>query len=454
MHSVLFIYINDHSSTCTTISCSLGKADGLLGGEDQAPPAPERVSAMALLSYSTRREKWLMLGGLISAGVAGLAMPVWLLLLAKSLETFNNLGKLINSVGGDAAVEILKDQLYQLCWSFAVVGFVSLLSGSVYVSMWTYTGERQSLRIREKFVHSAFRQDAKWFDARGDPQELPTLATNALERINDAIGRTLADAFANLLSAVCCLAVAIGLNAPLALIMLCMLPVIAICVALVSCYMRKRSGQALEIFASAGAFATEVISGIKTIASLSAERWSANKYEGMAREAQKHSIWSGYLSKLTSGIMGVLFYITYTIAFLFGTEQVANTLEVEESKPLNPFYCMINYCGISGSEVMVCIYGVILCAQFFSLMSPAIQAVNLGRIAAADIFGAINHTPDIDSSSDEDGAKIENYQGGFELNRVAFAYPSRPDDLIFRDLSLAIGPGQAVALVGPSGSGE
>ena len=454
VHSVLFIYINDHSSTCTTISCSLGKADGLLGGEDQAPPAPERVSAMALLSYSTRREKWLMLGGLISAGVAGLAMPVWLLLLAKSLETFNNLGKLINSVGGDAAVEILKDQLYQLCWSFAVVGFVSLLSGSVYVSMWTYTGERQSLRIREKFVHSAFRQDAKWFDARGDPQELPTLATNALERINDAIGRTLADAFANLLSAVCCLAVAIGLNAPLALIMLCMLPVIAICVALVSCYMRKRSGQALEIFASAGAFATEVISGSKTIASLSAERWSANKYEGMAREAQKHSIWSGYLSKLTSGIMGVLFYITYTIAFLFGTEQVANTLEVEESKPLNPFYCMINYCGISGSEVMVCIYGVILCAQFFSLMSPAIQAVNLGRIAAADIFGAINHTPDIDSSSDEDGAKIENYQGGFELNRVAFAYPSRPDDLIFRDLSLAIGPGQAVALVGPSGSGE
>ena len=80
VHSVLFIYINDHSSTCTTISCSLGKADALLGGEDQAPPAPERVSAMALLSYSTRREKWLMLGGLISAGVAGLAMPVWLLL--------------------------------------------------------------------------------------------------------------------------------------------------------------------------------------------------------------------------------------------------------------------------------------------------------------------------------------------------------------------------------------
>ena len=125
-------------------------------------------------------------------------MPAWLLLLAKSLETFNDLGKLINSVGGEAAVEILKNQLYQLCWSFAVVGFVSLLSGSIYVSIWTYTGEKQALRIREKFVRSAFRQDAQWFDSRDDPQELPTLATNALEKINSAIGRTMADAFAKL----------------------------------------------------------------------------------------------------------------------------------------------------------------------------------------------------------------------------------------------------------------
>lgn len=56
------------------IFCSLGKADVLLGGEDQAPPAPERVSTMALLSYSTSNEKWLMLAGLISAGIAGLAV--------------------------------------------------------------------------------------------------------------------------------------------------------------------------------------------------------------------------------------------------------------------------------------------------------------------------------------------------------------------------------------------
>lgn len=141
-------------------------------------------------------------------------MPVWLLLLAQSLETFNDIGKIINAGG---SIDILADQLYKLVYSFAIVGAVSLFSGAAYVALWTYTGERQSLRIRELFVRGAFRQEAAWFDTRygGDPQELPTLAANALSRINDSIGRIVADTFANLLSAVCCLAVALGLNAPL-----------------------------------------------------------------------------------------------------------------------------------------------------------------------------------------------------------------------------------------------
>jgi len=133
--------------------------------------------------------------------------------------------------------------------------------------------------------------------------------------------------------------------------MLCMLPIIAIAIAIVSCFMRKRSGQALEQFATAGAFATEVISGIKTVASLCAEPWAVRKYDETARSAQRYSILSGFLSKFASGVVGLLFYGTYVFAFIFGTEQVANTGEVEETKP--PFACMFQYCGISGSEVMV-----------------------------------------------------------------------------------------------------
>lgn len=145
----------------------------------------------------------------------------------------------------------------------------------------------------------------------------------ALTRIQSALGRSVADTFANLLSAVGCLAVALALDPPLALFMLCILPIIGIAIGIISCFTRKYSGLALDEFASAGAFATEVLTGIKTIASLRAEGWAEKRYTGHAVEAQKYSVRSMVYSKLAAGIMGLLFYITYTFAFAFGTEQTA-----------------------------------------------------------------------------------------------------------------------------------
>lgn len=142
--------------------------------------------------------------------------------------------------------------------------------------------------------------------------------------------------------------------------MLCMLPVIAIVIGIVSVFMRKRSGQALEKFAEAGGFATEVICGIKTVASLSAESWAVNKYSGLVADAQKFSVRTGILSSTSTGLMSMLFYCAYTIAFILGSEQVARTEEVQEDfieeNPRNPFsglYCVIDYCGIHGSYVMM-----------------------------------------------------------------------------------------------------
>jgi ABC-type bacteriocin/lantibiotic exporter with double-glycine peptidase domain len=89
--------------------------------------------------------------------------------------------------------------------------------------------------------------------------------------------------------------------------MLCMLPIVGIRVAIISIFMRKRSGQALAEFASACAFATEVNSGIKTVASLSAKSWAVKKYDGMVRQAQRYSVLSSVLSSFSAGFMGLLF---------------------------------------------------------------------------------------------------------------------------------------------------
>lgn len=43
---------------------------------------------------------------------------------------------------------------------------------------------------------------------------------------------------------------------------------------------------------------------------------------------------------------------------------------------------------------------------------------------------------------------------GVQFEKVTFAYPTRPDEPVLRELTLTVSPGQTVAIVGPSGAGK
>lgn len=56
--------------------------------------------------FSLFREKALLILGTTAAAVSGLSMPIWLILLGESLETFNQIGAII-AAGGS----------YEYCWT-------------------------------------------------------------------------------------------------------------------------------------------------------------------------------------------------------------------------------------------------------------------------------------------------------------------------------------------------
>jgi ATP-binding cassette, subfamily B (MDR/TAP), member 1 len=418
-----------------------------------------RVSFLALLSYSTFAERVWMLVGLIFAFFAGLCLPTWLILLARAIDTFAAIATLILQGAGEEAFDMLQQELYKLCIAFLLLGAVSLLVGFCYVAIWTYTGERQALRIKEQFVHAALRQDAEWFDIN-HREELPTAIANSMIHIQAALGRPMADLFSNTVSAFASLFVAIALDAPLAIVMLCIVPIVAIIVMMISCFSRKANRQGSLSFVAAGSLATEVISGIKTVASLCAEQWALSSYTQNIIDAQKHSIHAGFLAGLASGITGLLFYCTYTVAFMLGTYQVAEAMQVtviaecfwEELQQNIQGTQNNDECRVSGAAVMCCIYGVILSATFFGLMAPGLNNINLARQAAATIFDTIHRIPVIDAENPL-GEVPPTIQGKIAFRNIIFAYPTTPKP-IFQNFHLTIAAGSTVAFVGPSGSGK
>uniref|UniRef100_A0A6N2LC84 ABC transporter domain-containing protein n=1 Tax=Salix viminalis TaxID=40686 RepID=A0A6N2LC84_SALVM len=73
--------------------------------------------------------------------------------------------------------------------------------------------------------------------------------------------------------------------------------------------------------------------------------------------------------------------------------------------------------------------------------------------AGERIMEVIRRVPKIDLDNME-GEILDNFRGEVEFRQVKFAYPSRPESIIFEDFCLQIPAGKSVALVGGSGSGK
>ena len=75
-----------------------------------------------------------------------------------------------------------------------------------------------------------------------------------------------------------------------------------------------------------------------------------------------------------------------------------------------------------------------------------------GKQSAINIFELLDKKTTIDA--DKDGIEVQSLEGFASLEKVEFAYPSRPDFKLLNGVDLKVLPSQTVALVGPSGCGK
>ena len=76
------------------------------------------------------------------------------------------------------------------------------------------------------------------------------------------------------------------------------------------------------------------------------------------------------------------------------------------------------------------------------------------RSAIKVMLETIHHIPVIDGLSEEGLCPETPCQGAITLSDVGFCYPSRPEVAVCQGYSLAVQPGETVALVGASGCGK
>ncbi|NWU34612.1 ABCBB protein, partial [Hylia prasina] len=419
-----------------------------------------RVGFFQLFRFSSSMEILMMVAGSLCAIVHGVAQPAVLLVFGAMADTFieydiemqelkdpnktcvNNTIAWINGTihlnEKNATISCglldIEHEMTKFAGYYAGIGCAILVLGYLQICFWVMSAARQIEKIRKAYFRKIMRMDIGWFDCTS-VGELNTRITDDVNKINEAIADQVAIFIQRITTFVCGFLLGFVRGWKLTLVIIAVSPLLGVGAALYGLAVAKLTGWELKAYAKAGAVADEVLSSIRTVAAFGGEKKEVERYDKNLVFAQHWGIRKGITMGLFAGYMWLIIFLSYALAFWYGSKLV---LEEDEYSP--------------GTLLQV-FFGVLIGALNLGQASPCLEAFATGRGAATNIFETIDKKPTIDCMS-EDGYKLDKVRGEIEFHNVTFNYPSRPDVKILDNLNMVIKAGETTAFVGASGAGK
>ncbi|KAI1457756.1 P-loop containing nucleoside triphosphate hydrolase protein [Annulohypoxylon moriforme] len=381
------------------------------------------------LIASFNKEEWkLMVWGLFWSIICGAGNPTQAFFFAKQILTLSVPLTPANS----AAVKKESD-----FWSgmFLMLAFVMCIA---YISQgvaFARCSERLIHRVRDRAFRTMLRQDVAFFDKdENTVGALTSFLSTETSHVAGLSGVTLGTLLMVTTTLITAMVVALAFGWKLALVCISTIPVLLACGFFrfwMLAHFQRRSKQAYEQSAS---YASEAISAIRTVASLTREGDVLNQYKYSLAVQRKTSLVSILKSSILYAAAQSFIFLAFALGFWYGGTLIA-------SHEYNLF------------QFFVCFMSVIFGAQSAGTVFSFAPDMGKAHSAAGELKTLFDRQPNVDTWSEE-GAPIHKVDGTVEFRDVHFRYPTRLEQPVLRGLNLTIRPGQYVALVGASGCGK
>ncbi|RWA09868.1 hypothetical protein EKO27_g5231 [Xylaria grammica] len=389
---------------------------------------PEVKTGFATLyRYATRNDLLIIFVSSIAAIGAGAALPIMTVIFGRLQGTFQ--GYFLGQVSKSA----FTSQLNSLVLNFVYLAVGEFVAVYIATVGFIYTGEHISAKIREHYLESCMRQNIGFFDniGAGEVTTRITADTNLVqEGISEKVSLTLT-AIATFLSA---FVIGFVFYWKLTLILTSVVFALLLVMGTSSRFIVKYTKKNIQAHAAGGTVAEEVLSSIRNTVAFGTESRLARKYDEHLKIGE---FWgfrkSSAVAVLVGGIF-VIIYLNYGLSFWVGSMYL-----VEGILPL--------------SSVLTIMLAIVIGAFNLGNIAPNLQAFGTGLAAAAKIFNTIDRASPLDPTV-EQGDKLDKVEGTIRLQNVKHIYPSRPEVVVMKDVTLDIPAGKTTALVGASGSGK
>ncbi|MGA2487288.1 MAG: ABC transporter transmembrane domain-containing protein [Roseiarcus sp.] len=313
-----------------------------------------------------------------------------------------------------------------------VVAVLAIASGARYYLVMTL-GERVVADLRGDVFAHLTRLDLAFFDVEKTGELISRLTADTTQ-LKATFGSSASIALRNFFMFIGAVAMMVVTSPKLSAYVLAAIPIIVLPLYAAGRTVTARSRRAQDRLADATAFAAESLSAVRVMQAFVAEAFAAQRFRAAAEEAfDAARAMTQSRAIVTIAAMFLAFASVVVVLWLGANDVVAGRM--------------------TGGELSQFLLYAVLGAGALGQLSEVWNEVSQAAGAAARIGELIAVEPRIVAPSDP--APLPSPAlGAIAFDNVGFAYPGRPQDPVFRSLSLRVAPGEVVAIVGPSGAGK
>ncbi|CAN6448482.1 unnamed protein product [Victoria cruziana] len=318
---------------------------------------------------------------------------------------------------------------------FVFLAIFSFLVNIIEHYHFSAMGEALTKRIRERMLSKILTFEVGWFDEDKNSSgvicsRLAKDANVVRSLVGDRISLLVQTASAVVIA--CTMGLVIAWR--LAIVMIAVQPIIIICYYARRVLLKNMSEKAIQSQDESCKLATEAVSNLRTVTAFSSQARILHMFqlaqEAPNRESAKQSWYAGVGLGTSQSLMAC----TWALDFWYGGRLISHGY-IGAKQLLQTFFVLIS----TGRVI----------ADAGSMTSDLAK----GADAVKTVFSILDRYTRIEPD-DPEGYNPDTLEGQIELKDVDFAYPSRPDIIIFKSFSLKLEVGKSTALVGQSGSGK
>ncbi len=297
----------------------------------------------------------------------------------------------------------------------------------------SWIGERTVADLRRQVQRNLLTLPPRFFE-ENRPSEIASRITTDTTLLEQVVGSSVSVALRNAVTGIGGIVYLFALSPKLAGMLLIAIPLLFGPILLFGRKVRKLSRDSQDRIADVGSVVSEVLSGMRIVQAFGQEKREEQRFADTVESAfgtAKRRM------RLRAAMTVVL------IALLFGSIVLViweGAIDVAAGR-------------MTGGSITAFVFTGILVGGAFAALAEVYGDLLRGSGAAARIAELIAARPEIAAPA-HPRALPQPARGALTFEAVEFRYPSRPDDKAIHDLTLAVQPGETVAVVGPSGAGK